>query len=117
MSAKILMGPGANSMDVWKGHAAIDQAGAELAVEMLDEVEDTKLDDGGVSPGDFCCLEDWPRHGRPFRNIVAEYLQRARAAGPDVEAAFCAVLSDYVDFGGPGGGGCAERYAEMFGIE
>jgi hypothetical protein len=117
MSAKILMGPGENSMDIWKGHAAVDQTGVELAVEMLDELEDPKADDECVALGDLCCLEDWPRHGRPFRNIVAEYLARARTAGPDVEAGFCAVLSDYVSLGGPGSGGSAERYAEMFGIE
>lgn len=63
---------------------------------MLNELEDTDpreaINDFGEA--DRCCLEDWPREGQPFRNIVLEYLQRAREAGTDAEAGFCAVISD-----------------------
>jgi hypothetical protein len=117
MSAKILMGPEATPADVWKGHAAVDRAGVELAIEMLVELEDIESDDEGVITADYGSLKDWPRLGRPFRNIVAEYLQRAQAAGADVEAGFCAVLSDYVSLVSVGSIPDTGYYAEMFGIE
>jgi hypothetical protein len=47
-----------------------------------------------VSLGDYASLEDWPREGRPHRNVVAEYPKRSQEAGPEVQAAFCAVLGD-----------------------
>ena len=117
MSAKVLMGPNAAPQDVWEGHAAVDRAGAELAIEMLSELEDTDCDDDHHVTADYSCIADWPREGQPFRNIVAEYLQRARAAGGDVEAGFCAVLGDYVSICCQGSVPDAEGYAQVFGIE
>ena len=111
------MGPNAAPQDVWKGHAAVDRAGAELAIEMLSELEDTDCDDDHHVTADYSCIADWPREGQPFRNIVAEYLQRAREAGPGVEAGFCAVLSDFVSTARAGSVPYTDSYAKMFGIE
>jgi len=54
----------------------------ELAIEMLDELGATDPGDGDLIEADRCSLEGWPPEGLPFWNIVAEYLQRARALDP-----------------------------------
>jgi hypothetical protein len=118
MTAKIEFFGETTSSDVWKGHAEVNREGVELAVEMLDELSAVNDDGDYVGVADYACLEDWPRQGRPFRNIVLEYLLRARQAGDDVESGFCAVLSDYVSLNMQGAcGHNGDRYAEMFGIE
>jgi hypothetical protein len=81
---------------IWPGVAAVSRAGVALAVEMLTDLEWNDEDEHGIPLADYACLEDWPRQGRPFRNIVAEYLTAARKEGPEVEAGFCAVLTDMV---------------------
>jgi hypothetical protein len=113
------MDPDVDYKDVWPGHVNVDRAGAELAVEMLDALEssDTADNGSGLTEADYSQLENWARRGKPFRNIVAEYLQRAREAGPDVDAGFCAVLSDLVSQHCQGTDAEADSYAEMFGIE
>lgn len=82
---------------VYPGHAEIDQTGARLALQMLRcmENEDPENSDG-VTVMDDCQLENWPRRGRPFRNLVAEYLEKARAAGPEAANGFYAVLTGYI---------------------
>jgi hypothetical protein len=85
-----------NPAEVWPGWADVNRAGLTLAVEMLEQVESSEEDEHKIRLADYACLEDWPREGRPFRNIVAEYLTAARNQGPEVEAGFCAVLSDIV---------------------
>jgi hypothetical protein len=60
--------------------------------------------------GEMTCLEDWVREGRPLRRVVAEYLELARADGPEVEAGFCAALGDYVGMCAQGGNCGSERY-------
>jgi hypothetical protein len=70
---------------VWPGVTAVDPAGVELAVGMFAELEDNEEGPDGINEGDPAVLEDWPREGTPFRNIVLEYLQRARDRGPEVE--------------------------------
>jgi len=86
----------ADAPDVWPGVADVNGQGVALAIDMLKELERNDRIDAGVYERDLCELEEWPRHGTPFRNIVAEYLKRAREAGPEVEAGFCAVLTDMV---------------------
>jgi len=56
-----------------------------------------------VRPGgilcDACALDEMMQEGRrakPQDNIVLRYLEKYRARSPDAEAAFCAVLSDFV---------------------
>ena len=109
----------ADPKDTWPGHASVNRAGVELAVEMLDSLESTATPDNGsyITEADYSSLEDWPRHGHPFRNIMLEYLERARAAGPDVEAGFCALLSDYVSLCCAGSVPEVDNYADMFGID
>lgn len=80
----------------WPGHATIDAAGARIACEMLAELAEAEMDQDGVSAADLCCLPNWPRQGRPFRNIVAEQAAKAQEAGPEALAAYFAVLSDYI---------------------
>jgi hypothetical protein len=104
-------------MELWRGHAEISRDGVRLVLQMMEELEDTESEDFGVSNAGFCDLEDWPREGRPFRNIFAEYLERARAAGADVEAGFCAVVSDFFALNCSGLSPDGNRYARMFKIE
>jgi hypothetical protein len=80
--------------EIWQGVADVNREGMARAVEMLEQLESREDDEHGIRLADHACLEDWPRQGRPFRNIVAEYLAAARKGGPEVEAGFCAVLSD-----------------------
>lgn len=82
--------------EIWKGVADVNVQGVAIAIDMLKELECNKEIGSGVCGRDLCELEDWPRLGTQFRNIVAEYLQRARDSGPDVEAGFCAVLTDMI---------------------
>lgn len=117
MSAKTSLGPPDDPQEIWTGHADINRQGVELAVEMLDCLGEIACDEAGVTEGDYSSLEDWGRQGRPFRNVVAEYLQRARGSGADVEAGFCAVLSDIVALVANGEVPDVSGYAEMYGIE
>lgn len=80
--------------EIWPGVADVSREGMALALEMLIQLEATDDDEHGIRLGDYACLEDWPRQGRPFRNIVSEYMAVARKQGPEVEAGFCAVLTD-----------------------
>ena len=116
MTATVTPHPNVNRQDIWPGHVDLDRTGVALAVEMFDEMaEDTDVD--RVQVADMCCLEDWPRNGQPFRNIVAEYLERARQAGPAALYAFTAVLSDLAGLAVQGSCRDVENYAEHYGIE
>jgi hypothetical protein len=68
-------------------------AGHELAFAMFDEL---LSEDGSGSDADQALLEPDYRHGHPYRDIVADYLARARDAGTDVERGFTMILSDMV---------------------
>lgn len=68
-------------------------AGHELAFEMFAELLG---EDGGAAPADQALLDPKYRHGRPYRDVVTDYLVRARAADPDVERGFTMILSDLV---------------------
>lgn len=68
-------------------------AGHELAFEMFDELLG---EDGTGSGADQALLDPVYRHAQPYRDIVGEYLERARQAGPDVERGFSMILSDLV---------------------
>lgn len=107
------------AVNTWKGHAKVSRDGVELAVEMLEQLaESTPADDGsGVTVADYSSLEDWPRQGRPFRNVVAEYLARAREGGSEVEAGFCAVLSDMAALVAARVIPDIDNYADWYGIE
>ena len=54
-------------------------AGHELAFEMFDELLG---EDGSGTPADAALLDRNYRHGRPYRDVVADYLERAHKAGP-----------------------------------
>jgi hypothetical protein len=95
--AKVVNHPMADDPEaLYPGVAEVDRAGVALAVEMLLQLENWETDEHGIELCGYACLEDWPRQGRPFRNIVAEYLTAARKEGPEVEAGFCAALTDMV---------------------
>lgn len=64
-------------------------AGHELALDMFDELLG---DDGNAA--DQALLDRDYRRGKPYRDIVSDYLQRAREAGADVERGFTMILSD-----------------------
>jgi hypothetical protein len=68
-------------------------AGHELAFEMFEEFLG---EDGSASQGDQALLDPDYRHGRPYRDVISDYLERARKAGPDVERGFTMILSDLV---------------------
>jgi hypothetical protein len=68
-------------------------AGHELAFEMFDELLG---EDGSGTPADAALLDRNYRHGRPYRDVVADYLERAHKAGPEVERGFTMILSDLV---------------------
>jgi hypothetical protein len=82
--------------EIWPGRQSVNQAGAKLAVEMLLELHSGASDDVGISARNYCDLGDWARQGRPFRNIIREFLHRAQLFGADAETGFCAVLTDFV---------------------
>jgi hypothetical protein len=94
---------------IWPGVADVNRVGIALAAEMLERLEEQ--DEHKIRLADYACLEDWPRQGRPFRNIVAEYLTAARKEGPEVEAGFCAVLTDMVGLLCEGMGVDTSRYS------
>lgn len=81
---------------VWPGLVGVNSAGVEIALEIFKRLENSESDAHGIRLSDSACLEDWPREGRPFRNIVAEGLALARSEGPETEAGFCAALTDFV---------------------
>lgn len=67
--------------------------GADLAIEMLDELEERSQDDVFV-------LDPTNRGSRPQDNIVLRYLNRARDTNDSrCIVAFCAVLTDFVASG------------------
>jgi hypothetical protein len=78
----------------WPGFATVNTEGAALAREMFIELE--QIDYDAPSAGDLAQLENCYRQGEPFRNVVAQYLERAQAAGASVTEGFCAVLGDYI---------------------
>jgi hypothetical protein len=64
--------------------------GAELAVQMLKEIESHNLED-------IYHLEaEYRPADTQQQNILLQYLDAARAQGRDVEAGFAAVLTDFV---------------------
>jgi hypothetical protein len=81
---------------VWTGRIDVDRVGAELAIEMLTELQSEEQDEDGVLAADYLRIEDWPRQGRRYRPILIEYLDRARAAGSDAEAGFLAMVGHYL---------------------
>jgi hypothetical protein len=81
----------------WPGYAPIDRAGAEIALELLERLEDESASDDEDDPAELAelaNLENWARRGRPYRNLLAEYVKRARAVSPEAENAFLAVIGD-----------------------
>jgi len=68
-------------------------AGHELALDMFNELLG---EEGEGSNADQALLERDYRHGVPYRDIVSDYLRRAREAGADVERGFTMILSDLV---------------------
>ena len=97
MSANVVQHPAINDpLANWPGFASVDAAGARIARDMLAELECTDMDANDITPAEYCELGNWPRHGLPFRNVVAEYAAKAQAAGPEALAAFYAVLSDFI---------------------
>lgn len=102
-------------MEIWPGVADVNREGVALAHEMLVLLEDYEdYDEHGIALADYCCLEDWPREGRPFHNFVAEYLKAARERGPEVEAGFCAALTDFVGMCSQGMSSDANRYDHLY---
>lgn len=97
----------------WPGHVQLEPRGVSLAVELLEELESLDAD-AEVNPHDLADLEDWPREGRPFRNIVLEYLQRAHQESPEAQASFCAVLSDFLSICCAGAVPEAGRYRWLY---
>lgn len=117
---KVILHPKAGAPEaIYPGVADMNREGVSIAVEMLCELECGEVYDmeTGTSFADLSNIENWPREGRPFRNIVHEYFARARGGGPDVEAGFCAVLSDLVAQCSAGTCPGAEFYQTLYGIE
>jgi hypothetical protein len=114
MSAKVLLGPNSCVTDVWPGVVDLNSDGVALADEMLGAFQDIDGDEEQITLADYACLKDWPRQGRPHRNTLAEYLKTARDMGPDAEAAFCAVLGDFVSICCQGSVPEASWYAEQY---
>lgn len=101
---------------LWPGAANINREGVSIAFKMLRELEDGEPDGDGVTASDLACLENWPRQGQAFRNIVAQYLAQAHAAGTETEAGFCAVLSDILSGSADGWNIHAGRYESMYNL-
>ena len=102
---------GGELYDKFPGDTTIDPAGATLARGMLQELEGVNDDSSAAADDSF--LANWPRKGRPFRNVVAEYAARARAVSPAALEAFYAVLSDFISFtcqGSVPDGSCYDRF-------
>jgi hypothetical protein len=85
-------------------------AGHELAFDMFDELLG---EEGEGSPADQALLQPDYRHGMPYRDIVSDYLRRAREAGADVERGFTMILSDLVATVMQGGAPDAYGYDRM----
>lgn len=69
--------------------------GADLALELLENAANAL---------DEMALDDDRRDGRPQHNIMLNYLRRIRVLNdPRIDAAFCAVLTDYIAGGESGG--------------
>jgi hypothetical protein len=68
-------------------------AGHELAFDMFDELLG---EDGAGSDADQALLDPTYRHGWPYRDVVSDYLKRAREASPEIERGFTMILSDLV---------------------
>lgn len=68
-------------------------AGHELVLNMFEELLG---EDGAGTSADAALLDRNYRRGRAYRDVVAEYLERARRAGPEVERGFTMILSDFV---------------------
>jgi hypothetical protein len=96
MTAKVVRHPATSPAAVYPGHAEINRAGATIAWNMLCELERVDCEDDGPNIAEHSDLENWPRQGRPFRNVVAECAARADVAGPEVLEAFYAILSDFI---------------------
>lgn len=97
MSADNVIEPAADDPSmIWPGFAEVNTEGAALAREMFIELEEIDVESDAPMAGDLAQLENCPRRGQPFRNVVAEYLARAQARGPSVTDGFCAVLGDYI---------------------
>jgi hypothetical protein len=63
--------------------------GVRLALDLLDEASDLGLDE--------LAIEDDCRDGRAQNNVMLRYLDKLRALEDrNADAAFCAVLSDYL---------------------
>jgi hypothetical protein len=62
--------------EVWRGVADVNRAGIALAVEMLEQLEDSDNDERGIRLSDYACLEDWPRQGSP----VPQHCRRVPAS-------------------------------------
>jgi hypothetical protein len=87
----------------------LNRAGVKLAVRMLEELESKEGYCATAEPyrpscAEECGLEAQYRAGRPQRDIVREYLDRAHAAGAEVESSFTRVVSDFVSQCRGGGG-------------
>jgi hypothetical protein len=105
-------------MAIYPGVAEVNREGVELAFEMLFKLKNWEIVDpvSRVSTVDLSQLENWPREGKPFRNVVHEYLARARQSGSAVEAGFCAVLSDFLSQLSAGTCPSAETYKRLYAI-
>jgi hypothetical protein len=91
---------GCEPTEEFPGDATIDPAGAAIARAMLRELEEVDLVHG--TPANDSLLANWPREGRPFRNVVAEYVAKAHAMSPQALEAFYAVLSDFISWASQG---------------
>jgi hypothetical protein len=67
--------------------------GHELAMELFDELLG---EDGRGNEAGYALLDPKDRRRTPYRDIVFEYLQRAREGGAEVERGFTMILSDMV---------------------
>jgi hypothetical protein len=83
-------------------------AGHELAIEMFDELTGCPGDEA-----DQAMLDGEYRRGLPYRDVLADYLKRAREAGVEVERGFTMILSDLVAQVMNGNGPSAFDYAQL----
>jgi hypothetical protein len=71
--------------------------------------------DNAPSCAELCGLEAEYRRGLPQWNIVRVYLNRAQAAGAEVETSFLRVLSDFISqCRGGGGAPDTENYVRAY---
>jgi hypothetical protein len=100
----------------WPGRVDLDCQGVEIAIQMLDEL-DAPRDGSSITMREQCELENCWREGQAHRNVLLEYLTQARAAGPAVEAAFCAIVGNFVASSVDGSIPNNDYYAGLYGIE